>query len=341
MDLLPTEEQAEIVATVRTQLVRNFDLHQLAAKDGAAEVIDRALWTQCAELGWFGLGLSEDLGGVGYGLVEESLLFTELGRHATPGPFLATALATRLAAFTGHGDLAASILSGEQLVALAEPHGDPDAGAGESVSGTFRVTDGGGADLVLVLAGGGAALVAATDLPAEPIASLDLLVPTAIGTVSGAPTVTHLTDATDLLLHGTVLVAAQLAGIAEATAEQSTQYGKDREQFGVPVGSFQAYKHRCADMTVRAEASISLTRYAALAVVDELTDAPFHVHAARSMAGTSAIQNAQINVQNHGGIGFTWEHTAHRYVTRSQVLSRTLGDTRAHLGQLLEQPTPA
>ncbi len=341
MDLLPTEEQAEIVATVRTQLARNFDLHQLASVDGSPEVIDRALWSQCAELGWFGLGLSEDLGGVGYGLVEEALLFTELGRHATPGPFLATVLATRLAAFTGQGDLAASILSGEQRVALAEAHGDVDATAGATVSGTFRVTDAGGADVVLVIAGGGAALVAAADLPAEPIPSIDLLVPISIGTVSGAPTLAHLADASDLTLHGTVLVAAQLAGITEATAEQSTQYGKDREQFGVPVGSFQAYKHRCADMAVRAEASISLTRYAALAVVDELTDAPFHVHAARSMAGASAIQNAQINVQNHGGIGFTWEHTAHRYVTRAQVLARTLGDTRAHLGQLLDQPTPA
>ena len=341
MDLLPTEEQAEIVATVRSQLARNFDLHQLASVDGSAEVIDRALWSQCAELGWFGLGLSEDLGGVGYGLVEEALLFTELGRHATPGPFLATVLAARLAAFTGQGDLAASILSGEQRVALAEAHGDVEATAGATVSGTFRVTDGGGADVVLVIAGGGAALVAAADLPAEPIPSIDLLVPMAIGTVSGAPTLTHLADAADLILHGTVLVAAELAGNTEATAEQSTQYGKDREQFGVPIGSFQADKHRCADMAVRAEASISLTRYAALAVVDELPDAPFHVHAARSMAGASAIQNAQINVQNHGGIGFTWEHTAHRYVTRAQVLARTLGDTRAHLGQLLDQPTPA
>ncbi len=341
MDLLPTEEQGEIVATVRTQLVKNFDLHALAAKDGASSVVDRELWARCAELGWFGLGLSEDLGGVGYGLVEESLLFTELGRHATPGPFLATVLATRLAAFTGHTDLATSILSGEQLVALAEPHGDLDATAGATVSGTYRVTDGGDADLVLVITGGGAAIVAAADLPAEPIPSLDLLVPTAIGTVDGAPTITHLADASDLRLHGTVLVAAQLAGNAEATAEQSTQYGKDREQFGTPVGAFQSYKHRCADMAVRAEASISLTRYAALAVVDELPDAPFHVHAARSMAGGAAIQNAQINVQNHGGIGFTWEHTAHRYVTRAQVLNRTLGDTRAHLELLLEQPTPA
>src|SRR5690606_684886 len=158
----------------------------------------------------------------------------------------ATVLAARLAAFTGQGDLAAAILSGEQRAALAEPHGDVDATAAATVSGTFRVTDAGGADVVLVLAGGGAALIAASELPAEPIPSIDLLVPISGGTWSGAPTISHLADASALELPGTVLVAAQLAGITEATAEQSTQYGKDREQFGVPVGSFQAYKHRCA-----------------------------------------------------------------------------------------------
>jgi alkylation response protein AidB-like acyl-CoA dehydrogenase len=148
-------------------------------------------------------------------------------------------------------------------------------------------------------------------------------------------------DASALRLRATVLVAAELAGIATATAEQSTQYAKDREQFGVPVGSFQAVKHRCADMAVRAEAATSLVRYAALAVRDGLPDAAFHADAARAVAARNAIENAQINVQNHGGIGFTWEHTAHRYVTRAQVRSRTLGTLRDSLDSLLGQPSPA
>jgi alkylation response protein AidB-like acyl-CoA dehydrogenase len=171
--------------------------------------------------------------------------------------------------------------------------------------------------------------------------SLDLLVPTAIGTVSGAPALCHLDDASALRLRATVLVAAELAGIATATAEQSTQYGKDREQFGQPVGAFQAVKHRCADMAVRAEAATSLVRYAALAVRDGLPDAAFHAYAARAVAARSAVENAQINVQNHGGIGFTWEHTAHRYVTRAQVRARTVGTLRDSLDGLLEQPSPA
>jgi alkylation response protein AidB-like acyl-CoA dehydrogenase len=341
MDLLPTEEQDEIIATVRTQLERNFDLHALAAKDGSPTIIERDLWAKCAELGWFGLGLPESLGGVGYTLVEEALLFAEIGAHATPGPFLPTVLAARLAALAGATELATGILAGEQLVALAEPHGPGGATAGATVSGTFRVTDHGGADLVLVLVDDSAALVTASDLVAEPMASLDLLVPIAIGTVSGVPAVAHLDDASGLRLRATVLVAAELAGIATATAAQSTQYGKDREQFGTPIGAFQAVKHRCADMTVRAEAATSLVRYAALAVLDGLPDAAFHAHAARSIAAAAAIENAQVNVQNHGGIGFTWEHTAHRFVTRAQVRARTIGDTRAHLAALLEQPALA
>lgn len=341
MDLLPTDEQDEIIATVRTQLEREFDLHALASSDGAAQVIDDATWQRCAELGWFGLGLSEALGGVGYTLAEEALLFAELGSHATPGPFLATVLSARLAALAGAEELRDGILAGTSRVALAEPHGDHTATAGATVSGTFRVTDHGGADLVLVLAGDSASIVSAADLVAEPMASIDLLVPTAIGTVSGVPALAHLDDGSALRLRATVFVAAELAGIATATAEQSTQYGKDREQFGQPVGAFQAYKHRCADMAVRAEAATSLVRYAALAVRDGLPDAGFHAAAARSVAARNAVDNSQINVQNHGGIGFTWEHTAHRYVTRAQVRSRTVGTLRDSLDDLLAQPTPA
>lgn len=341
MDLLPTEEQDEIISTVRTQLEREFKLSDLEHLDGADSVIDRDLWRRCAELGWFGLGMDETLGGVGYTLVEEALLFAEIGAHATPGPFLATVLGARLAALAGATELAEEILSGEKIVVLAEPHDDADASAGATVSGTFRITDHGNADLVLVAVGDAMAIVEGSAMMREPMPSLDLLVPTAIGTVSDVPTLVHLTDASALRLRATVLVAAELSGMATATAEQSVQYGKDRLQFGVAIGSFQAVKHRCADMAVRAEAATTLTRYAALAVLEGLPDAAFHTYAARSVATRAAIDNAQINVQNHGGIGFTWEHTAHRFVTRSQVRGRTFGTLRDSLADLIEQPAPA
>jgi alkylation response protein AidB-like acyl-CoA dehydrogenase len=341
MYLLPTEEQDEIVATVRSQLAADFDLHALSARDGADSVVDRDLWRRCAELGWFGLGLAEPLGGVGYTLVEEALLFAELGSHATPGPFLATVLGARLAALTGHPDLAADILAGGRIVAMAEPDDPAALSIGAVVDGPVRVTDFGTADLLLVMTDDHAALVDGEGLVLDPQPSIDPLVPLAVTRLVGRPARAHLDDAAALRLRGTVLVSSQLAGIAAATAEQSTQYAKDREQFGVPVGSFQAVKHRCADMAVRAEAAVSMVRYASLAVHDGLPDAAFHAHAARAVAADAAVDNAQVNVQNHGGIGFTWEHTAHRYVTRAQVLSRTLGDRTDHLALLLAQPAPA
>lgn len=328
MDLLPTPEQDEIVATVRAQLAQDFDLHRLAARDGADEVVDPVLWRRCAELGWFGLGLSEALGGVGYGLVEEALLFSELGAHATPGPFLPAVLGARLAALAGAPEVAASILAGEDVVALAQPVRPGD--------GEVVVTDHHGARWWMVLAEGRAALVEPTAV--TPLPSLDPLVPLGTATLEGAREIACLDDAATLILRGTVLVAAELAGIATATARQSTEYGKDREQFGRPIGSFQAVKHRCADMAVRAEAATSLVRYASLALADGLPDAAFHVHAARVVAGAAALDNARVNVQNHGGIGFTWEHTAHRYVTRAEVRSRTLGDRAGHLAALLAAP---
>ncbi len=341
MDLLPTPEQDEIVSTVRSQLDKDFDLNALSALDGAPSVVDRALWRRCAELGWFGLGLDESLGGVGYTLAEEALLFAELGAHATPGPFLATVLGARLAAATGAADLAAELLGGDRVVVLAEPEGIGAVGA--EVSGTVRITDHGDADLLLVVGAEGVAIVdaSAADVVAQP--SLDPLVPLGVANLDRVPAVVHAVDADAAALHlrGTVLVAAELAGIAAATAAQSTEYAKDREQFGRPIGSFQAVKHRCADMAVRAEAATSLVRYASLAVADGRPDGPFHADAARTVAGDAALANSQINVQNHGGIGFTWEHTAHRYVNRTQFLLRTLGDRRTHLAALLAEPAPA
>lgn len=341
MDLLPAPEQEEIVATVRDQLDRQFALNDLATHDGDDLVVDRDLWRRCAGLGWFGLGLEEDLGGVGYTLVEEALLFAELGSHATPGPFLATVLAARLAARTGEGELSSSILAGDTLVALAEAEQAASVTPGVA-SGRFRVTDHGGADLLLVVGADPSAGMAVVDAaPVHVEASLDPLVPLGVVELDGVVPVTAAADSSELALRATVLVAAELAGNAAATAAQSTEYAKDREQFGRPIGSFQAVKHRCADMAARAEAATASTRYASLAVAANGADGPFHAHAAWVVAAEAAVTNAQTNVQNHGGIGFTWEHTAHRFVTRAQYLVRTMGDRRHHLAALLAEPAPA
>lgn len=341
MDLLPTDEQAEIAGSVRSLITKELPTERLAALDDAWSVVDRDLWRTCAELGWFGLGLPEAAGGIGYSIVEEALLFREIGRGLAPGPYLATVLAGHLAHVDEDAELTARIASGDVVVALAEPHGDPSATAAETVSGRYHVTNPADADLLLVSSSDGCSLVETSELRGTlPVPSIDPNVPLAIADLSGAASVAHLGGAPCAQLHlrAAVLVAAQLAGIAEATVEQSVAYAKDRQQFGQPIGGFQAVKHRCADMAARAEAAWTLTAFAALSAAGSRPDAAFQAHAARVVATNAAVTNAEVNVQNHGGIGFTWEHTAHRYVKRARFLSRTLGTLPHHQAALLAEP---
>jgi hypothetical protein len=128
-----------------------------------------------------------------------------------------------------------------------------------------------------------------------------------------------------------VLAAAEAAGVAERALEMSVAYGKVREQFGRPIGSFQAIKHRCADMAVRAEVARSAVTFAAVALAEGLDDAPLAVHIAKTLATDAAIRNATDNVQNHGGIGYTWEAEPHLYLKRARLLEHVLGTRLEHL----------
>ncbi len=259
MDLLPTSEQDEIVSTVRAVLA---DRHQLG------EPLGDELWSAAAEQGWFLIGLPESAGGVGYSIIEESLVMRELGTACAPGPFLATVLAAHVAALAGNAELTAAIGAGSHRVALAERL-DPE---------RFAVQDLPGASLVLVVDGAGIRVVDAAHVSASTVDSIDELVPVAYtdGAITGEPLAALSgDDAIDVLLDGALLVA------------------------------------------------------------DRRDDAAFHVDAARIVATRAAIDNSQINVQNHGGIGFTWEHTAHRFVTRARVWSLRLGSSASHQSSLL------
>ena len=322
MDLLPTSEQDEIVGSIVSVIAGNHTL---------GEPLTDALWEAAVAQGWLGLGLEESLGGVGYSLAEEVLLFGELGRACVPGPFLATVLAARLAAEAGEAELAARLVGGEARVGLAERF-DAE---------RFSVLDSESASIALVIDGDRVVLVDLDGVALDSIPAFDTLVPVAlaIDLDQAAPLATA-PDGPALLRRGALLVAAMLAGMSKATTDQSVSYGIDREQFGQPVGGFQAVKHRCADMATRAEAATCQVFYAALALSDGRDDAEFHVHAARAVAARAAVDNAQVNVQNHGGIGFTWEHTAHRYVTRSRVYASALGTTHSHLGDALAATAP-
>ncbi len=326
MDLLPSPEQAEIADSAHHFLAAQLPMTAVRASADRAGV-DRDLWARVAGLGWFGLGLDEAAGGVGYGLPEEVLLFREIGRFLAPGPFVATALAARVAAAAGASSTAADILDGRAVVGLAE-----------AVGSRHRLLDATHADLVLGVDGAGSALTERSAWgDVEVAVGLDPTIELAYAPAPDGPPIAQMAGGV-IADRGAVLTAAVLVGTAEATRDMSAQHAKDREQFGRPIGSFQAVKHRCADMAVRCEVTFDLTIYAALLVQAGSPDAALHVAAAKALAGEYAVANAFDNVQNHGGIGVTWEHDAHLFVKRANVAASTFGGRTEQLAAVLAAP---
>jgi alkylation response protein AidB-like acyl-CoA dehydrogenase len=335
MDLLPSPEQEEIVASAAAFLATALPSQRTRQLIGEVSNVDTRAWLAAADLGWFALGLPAAFGGVGCGLADEVLLFREIARSLAGGPFLATTLAARVATYGGELQLGKEISQGGRVgMGVLGPDGTLDA---EGVVGTLHVVDGVDADLVLVVTQERAALFAQAEL-GEPIA-LDCIDPTSrlarVMTTGAAPVVTVAADIDPVGLRGTVLVAAELTGIAEATAVLSAEHAKNRIQFGRPIGVNQAIKHPCADMAVRAELAWAQTTVAALAVDEGRSDAELQCLSALVVAAEAAERNAAGTVQVLGGMGFTFEHDANLYVKRAFLLAQLLGPVRPVLARLV------
>jgi alkylation response protein AidB-like acyl-CoA dehydrogenase len=305
-------------------------------------------------LGWLAVGVPAQHGGVGGSLADQAMVFRELGRGLAPGPLIGTAAAVSIAVLAGRDDLAASLMSGDSTAALAEPWRDPSASvsASSGVSGRFRVLDPEDTDLVAVLAAGGACLVSGDDVRprARRLPAPDPSVTVSLAELDGASAGALLasTEHAGLVAaRGRILTAALLVGILEAVRDSSVAYVSARQQFGKPIGSFQAVKHRCADMAVRAEAAASLLWLAALSLDRAELDAAggdgdctdrdeaFRLAASvKALASEYAVLSAHENVQNHGGMGFTAECSAHLYVKRALEWSVTLGSPEVLLAEV-------
>jgi len=340
MDLLLSPEQEEIVTSVDTFLAAELPASRLRAGFAKRSNVDRRVWAKCAALGWFGLGLPETVGGVGYGLAEEALLFREIGRHLAPGPLLSTVLGARAAAGAGLTDVARAILAGTVAVGLGHPVGEGD--IGERVTAAVDLFDSVDTDLVLIASPPGAALVEYGDL--TDVSSLSCLDPAsrfARGRAEAVPALAFVRCETDpLFLRGAVLVAAMTSGIAEAARDMAAHHARSRIQFGRPIGVHQAVKHACTDMAVRAEAAASQSFLAAMTLDRSLPDAAFQVASAKVVATDAASRNARATIQVHGGLGFTWEHDAHLLLKRTHVLGSVFGDRRHHLREIISLPAP-
>jgi alkylation response protein AidB-like acyl-CoA dehydrogenase len=323
MDLLPDADQAAIAATVRDMAAALSPPARLRTLNGEDGVTDAKLWEQAVKQGLFSLHLPETAGGAALGLAELSLVFSELGRGLVAGPFLGTVVAARLAHLAGDRDLLAQIIAGLKVGLLERAD-----------AGRVRTFDAADAQAWLLIGPGGTEFYDAGAIVAgNRRRCVDPASRWAEASVAGAPRVRIAAGPFDALAYGSVLIAAMLAGICAATRDASASYAKTREQFGVPIGSFQAVKHRCADAAVRAEAATQLVSYAALTLDDGHPAAGLYWSAARFLSAEYAIANASDNIQNHGGMGLTYEADPHLYLKRAQVLASTLvpDDLRARI----------
>jgi alkylation response protein AidB-like acyl-CoA dehydrogenase len=340
MDLLPTPEQEEIASSAAAFLAGALPPERTRALIGEPSNVDATAWLAAADLGWFALGLPSDVGGVGCGLADEALLFREIGRSLASGPFLATTLAARVAAFAGDADLGRQIVAGRR-VGFGVLGADATLGP-TGLTGSLYVVDGDDSDLVLVPTQERAALFARADV--GELATIECIDPTArlarTTTTDSAPMAVVEAGVDPVGRRATVLVAALLTGIAEATAALSAEHAKNRIQFGRPIGVNQAVKHPCADMAVRAELAWAQAAVAALALDEGRADAELQCLSAFVVAADAAERNGAATVQVLGGMGFTFDHDAHLYVKRAFVLTRLFGPLRLALSRLVLLPGP-
>ncbi|MDP9343810.1 MAG: acyl-CoA/acyl-ACP dehydrogenase [Actinomycetota bacterium] len=356
MDFTLSEDQKALQTSVREFLASRFPVERVAEiADGPGW--DPAWWPEVTALGWTGVSVPEEAGGLGMGFLEEVVVLEETGRALFPGPYFST-VALALPALASAPDLVADVVGGKRAATLAwggpgEEHGvsGESNGDGWRLSGAAMfVPDLGGAELVVVAgrAPDGSALWAVErDGPGaswEPLPTVDATRPLGRLTLSDAPGTLLAEDAraAALLEHvrdrALAGLAAEAVGVASRALEMAVGHAKNREQFGRPVGVYQAVSHELADAFVETESARSLTYWAGWAVANGADEAPDAAAAAKAYAAEAAIAACERAIQVHGGIGFTWEHPLHRFYKRALAIGAMFGwpsDQRARVAASL------
>jgi alkylation response protein AidB-like acyl-CoA dehydrogenase len=289
-----------------------------------------SFWKEFAELGWLGLHLPEAVGGSGYTLAELAIVLEQLGRVVAPGPIVATtwssAVMARSKATEDMRDVLRSLAEGTAVGAVALG-GGVSIEKGHAVGDAGVVLGAGLATVLLVAAGDDMAVIAAPaeDVIVTPHKNLDPTRRAASVSLAGAPVAAILPGArATAVAIGRALAAAEASGSGAACVEMATDYAKVRKQFNRVIGTFQAVKHHAANMLVASELAAAATWDAARA--DQLGP---EFELAAAVASAQAIPAflfcAQLNIQIHGGIGYTWEHNAHLYLRRAGALAALFG----------------
>jgi len=363
-----TEEQEALRDAARTMLGRECPMSTVrAVVEGTGDA--DGLWAQIVALGWPALTIPEAFGGLGLGAVELAVVVEELGRVTAPGPFLPTvtqfAPAVRAVGSEEQqrrflGGVATGAITGS--LAMAEPgtafdpaavraHAEPGGGVVVLRGAKDMVIEAGVVDELVVVArrpgserddGVGAYVVARATpgVRVEPVVALDpsrtlgrvvldgvTVPPDRVLGEPGPDCAAALRGAAD---HASVALAVETVGIGQTMFDATLAHAKDREQFGVPIGSFQAIKHKFADMLVALERARATAYFAALALSEDDRRAPLATAHAKAAAGDGARLLAKEGIQIHGGIGYTWEHDMHLWVRRARSNALLGGTTAEH-----------
>ena len=366
MNFAFSEEQEALRETVAQFLEQKSASADVRAQMETTEGFDADVWKQMgAQMGLPGLHIPEEFGGQGYSFVELGIVLEEMGKRLLCAPYFATVALAANAILNAGSDsqkkeLLPGIAAGETIATLAftEPSGQWDAdgvamtyeasGDGFTLSGEkMFVIDGHTADLIVVVARK-AGSSGADGLSFFTVAGdASGLTRTALETMDQTRKQAKLEFAgvaADLLGEegaagaalsktldqAAVLLASEMVGGAQEVLDMSVAYAKERVQFGRPIGSFQAIKHKCADMLLEVESAKSAAYYAAWAAAEDNEELPVVASLAKAYCSDAYFHCAAENIQIHGGIGFTWEHDAHLYFKRAKSAETYLGDATYH-----------
>jgi alkylation response protein AidB-like acyl-CoA dehydrogenase len=358
-----TDEQEAIRSTARDFLAARFKSERMREIAGSEDGTDAGGWAEMAELGWAGLALPEEWGGQGLGIVDLAVLFEEMGYALAPSPLFSNTVVGLALAQSGSEEqkerwlrpLAEGTARGTQAMVDAGSTGTPGAYPMKAEGDGDGVTLNGKKELVADAAGAAFFLVATSDgrrhiVPADadgvsvsPEISIDttrrlstvnfenVSVP-ADQTLPG-----HGAEFGGVFLRGAVALAAESTGVAQRTLEMAVAYAKDREQFGRPIGTYQAVSHRCAQMLLETENSRSAVYGAAWAADADPDALPLSASVAKAYASDAGWRVPDASIQVHGGIGFTWEHDLHFFLKRGRANASMFGDARWHREQVAKR----
>jgi alkylation response protein AidB-like acyl-CoA dehydrogenase len=317
-----TDEQREIKRTARDLLAKRSGPAQVR-EAAESRSYDESLWRQLCELGWPALAVPEVYGGSGLGTIELAIVLEELGYALTASPMLASAMASLVL-----NEAADERQRARVLEAIARDCAKAALGVEDEL-----VVDAQRAQAIVIVRNGVAWLLDSSRAEIQAIETIDAT--RGYARVSGAGERLP-GDPSGALHKATVAVAAELVGVAQRALDLTVAYVKDRRQFGVPIGAFQAISHRCAQMLLLVEGSRSAL-YAAAWAVDADPSAGAELSSiAKAYASAAAIEVTASAIQAHGGIGFTWDADLHWLYKRAQLDAHLLGSAREHRTRLAQ-----